>query len=333
MPQLRKDPIIGRWVIISTERARRPNVFSKEPVEKIGHKNCPFCPGNESHTPSEILADRSNGSQPDGPGWTLRVVPNKFPALRVEGQLDREGVGLYDQESGVGAHEVIIETPDHDCAFSEYSDSQIEDILWAYRERMIDLKRDTRMKYAMIFKNHGASAGASLEHPHSQLIAMPIVPKNVLEELKGSREYYGYKERCVFCDIVRQETRDPERLIAENTDFVAIAPFASRFPFEIWILPKHHDSCFEDAQKHEFAFLAKIFSEVMKRLDRALDSPAFNFYLHTSPFGEQHNEYYHWHFEIMPRLSKLAGFERGTGFYINPTPPEQAAKYLRRIEL
>jgi len=332
MSELRKDPVTGRWVIISTERGKRPSDFGIENNKPKGGF-CPFCPGNEEKTPPEIIAFRQGGSLANAPGWRLRVVPNKFPALRVEDDLNREGVGLYDKMSGIGAHEVIIETPNHDGTMATLSPQHFEEVLWAYRDRMLDLRRDKRLRYAMIFKNQGEPAGATLEHPHSQLIALPIVPHLVVEELAGSRDYYGYKERCIFCDIIRQEIQQQERMILENAEFIVLAPFASFSPFESWILPKRHGSFFEESQVHEIQSLAWIFSETLKRLDRALHSAPYNFTLHTTPFHERNLEYYHWHFEIIPKLTKFAGFEWGSGFFINPTPPEEAAKFLRELVL
>ncbi|HET9176991.1 MAG TPA: galactose-1-phosphate uridylyltransferase [Terriglobia bacterium] len=329
MPELRKDPITGRWVIIATERAKRPSDFVRDKVEIRGSGFCPFCYGNESKTPPEIIAYRGDGSTRNSPGWSLRVVPNKFPALGIEGSLNRQGEGLYDKMSGIGAHEVIIETPDHQKTLAMLSPRHIEDVLWAYRDRIIDLKKDRRFKYVMIFKNHGESAGASLEHTHSQLIALPVVPKRVREEIDGAREYFNFRERCIFCDIIRQETESGIRVIADTPAFIAVAPFAPRFPFEIWIMPRVHQSTFEDSQKQEFEQLAVILKDMLTRLDKVLDYPAYNYIIHTSPIPESPNEHYHWHLEIMPKLTKIAGFEWGTGFHINPTPPEESAKFLR----
>ena len=329
MPELRKDPITGRWVIIATERAKRPTDFVRDRVEIRGSGFCPFCYGNESKTPPEIIAYRTDGSTRNSPGWSLRVVPNKFPALGIEGSLSRQGEGLYDKMSGIGAHEVIIETPDHQKTLAMISPRQIEDVLWAYRDRIIDLKKDRRFKYIMIFKNHGEAAGASLEHTHSQLIALPVVPKRVREETDGAREYFNFKERCIFCDIIRQETESGIRVIADTPAFIAVAPFAPRFPFEIWIMPRVHQSAFEDSQKQEFEQLAVMLKDMLMRLDKVLDYPAYNYIIHTSPIPESPNEHYHWHLEIMPKLTKIAGFEWGTGFHINPTPPEESAKFLR----
>lgn len=330
MSELRKDPVTGRWVIISTERGKRPSDFA-HPKSKAKTTFCPFCPGNEDKTPPEILAFRQEGSPPNGSGWRLRVVPNKFPALRVEGEVSREGVGLYDKMSGIGAHEVIIETPHHEETLSTMPSKSFEDVLWAYRDRMLDLKKDLRLRYAMLFKNHGEEAGATLEHPHSQLVALPIVPHLVMEEMAGARDYYGYKERCIFCDIIRQEIQQGERVILENNEFLVISPFAAFSPFESWILPKRHGSFFEESQIHEIQSLGVIFQETLKRLEKALNFPPYNFTLHTTPFKERHLEYYHWHFEIIPKLTKFAGFEWGSGFFINPTLPEEAAKFLREL--
>jgi UDPglucose--hexose-1-phosphate uridylyltransferase len=329
LPELRKDPITGRWVIIATERAKRPSDFVRERVEIHGSGFCPFCYGNEAKTPPEIVAYRSDGSSRNAPGWSLRVVPNKFPALGIEGGLNRQGEGLFDKMNGLGAHEVIIETPDHQKTLAMLSQRQIEDVLWAYRDRILDLKKDRRFKYIMIFKNHGEAAGASLEHTHSQLIALPVVPKRVREEVDGAREYFNFKERCIFCDIIRQESESGVRVIADSPEFIAVAPFAPRFPFEIWIIPRIHQSAFEDSQKQEFEQLASMLKDMLTRLDKVLDYPAYNYIIHTSPIPETPNEHYHWHLEIMPKLTKVAGFEWGTGFHINPTPPEESAKFLR----
>jgi len=329
VPELRKDPITNRWVIIATDRAKRPTDFVRERVTIHGSGFCPFCPGNELKTPPEINAYRPDGSGRNQPGWTLRVVPNKFPALGIEGTLNRQGEGLYDKMNGIGAHEVIIETTDHQLTLASMPVRRVEDVIWSYRDRILDLKKDRRFRYVLIFKNHGEAAGASLEHTHSQLIALPVVPKRVREEVDSAREYYNYKERCVFCDILRQEAEANVRVIAESQDFVALAPFAPRFPFETWILPKVHQSAFEESQKHEFENLARILKEMLTRLDKVLDSPAYNYIIHTSPLTEANNDHYHWHVEIMPKLTKVAGFEWGTGMYINPTPPEEATRFLR----
>jgi UDPglucose--hexose-1-phosphate uridylyltransferase len=328
MPELRKDPIIGRWVIISTERGKRPSDFLITQERRTGGF-CPFCRGNEYTTPPEILANRPPSSRPNGPDWTLRVVPNKFPALQIEGDLDKAGRGMYDAMNGIGAHEVIIETPQHDQNLSNLPLRFVEDTLQAFQDRIADLKRDIRFKYILVFKNHGLAAGATLEHSHSQLIALPVVPKRVREEVEGAERYFRYKERCVFCDIIRQEQDEKSRLINQTADFIAVAPFTPRFPFETWIMPKRHHSSFEDVRRPQIENLARILQDTMKRMDAVLEHPAYNFIIHSSPLRENHEEYYHWHIELMPKLTRIAGFEWGSGFYINPTPPEEAAKFMR----
>jgi UDPglucose--hexose-1-phosphate uridylyltransferase len=333
VPELRKDPVTGRWVIISTERRKRPSDFRIDRSTPLVDGYCPFCPGHEELTPSEILAYRANGSGRNQPGWELRVVPNKYPALQVEGNLDREGEGLFDRMNGIGAHEVIIETPDHQKTLATMSDAEVERVLWAFRERVQDLKQDRRFRYILIFKNHGAAAGATLHHPHSQLIALPIIPDFVREEIDGARSHFEQKERCVFCDIVRQEVASGKRVIAENADLVSLAPYAPRFPFETWVLPRRHASRFEEASRHEYEALARLLRSVLQRMTRALESPAYNLIVHSSPFSLDTGDYYHWHIEIIPKLTKVAGFEWGTGFYINPTSPEEAARVLREARV
>jgi len=334
MPELRKDPVIGRWVIIATERALRPSSFKSEPDELSADlSTCPFEPGNESSTPPEILAYRKPDSRPNGPGWWLRVVPNKFPALRVEGTIDKHGKGMYDMMNGIGAHEIVIETPDHADEMGLMSEMQTKEVLWAWRDRIVDLSRDHRLKYAMVFKNKGARAGATLQHPHSQIIALPIVPLRVQEELDGARQYYEYKDRCVFCDLVEQELADRERIVEETDRFVTVVPFAQRFPFEMWVLPRQHESDYARTTRHDFLELAGLLKRTLLRLRGALDDPPFNLVVHTAPLNSEGLPYYHWHMEIMPRVMHTAGFERGTGFYINPTRPEETAQFLREVQL
>jgi UDPglucose--hexose-1-phosphate uridylyltransferase len=330
MPELRKDPIVGRWVIIATERAQRPSDFVAEAIAPRSGP-CPFCPGREEETPPEIAAGRAPRSRPDAPGWTYRVVPNKFPALRIEGDLEPAGEGLFDRMNGVGAHEVIVESPDHEAALATMSVDEVTDVLWAFRERLLDLKKDPRFAYALVFKNHGEAAGASLAHPHSQLIATPIIPIMVREELTGAADYYQRKERCVWCDIVRQERRDGRRLIAERGGFVALAPYAPRFPCETWILPAAHGAAFEESGLEQLRGLADLLGHFLRRMNQVLGRPAFNFMLHTAPLAEPDLAHFHWHLEIIPKLTRVAGFEWGSGFFINPVAPETAAAALRDL--
>jgi UDPglucose--hexose-1-phosphate uridylyltransferase len=333
MPELRKDPITGRWVVVSTDRLKRPNDFVLHQATVLGRDHCPFCPGHEAMTPPEVLAYRPHGSGANGPGWDLRVVPNRFPALRVEGTLDRQGEGMFDRMSGIGAHEVIIEHADHDKTFATMSEQEIVRVLWAFRDRVHDLKNDFRFRYILLFKNQGAAAGATLEHGHSQLIALPIVPNFVREEIEGARRHFLDKERCVFCDIIHQETAAGRRVIHENTDVVAISPYASRVPFETWVLPRSHGSRFEDAPRNVVESLAGMLKTLVGRLNRALETPPFNLIVHSAPLSEDVAPFFHWHVEVMPRVSRVAGFEWGSGFYINPTSPEEATEVLRAVRL
>jgi len=344
MPELRKDPIVNRWVIIATERKLRPFDYGRnvevEKMEEEKNKFCPFCPGNEEKTPPEICALRPDGSLPNKPGWEIRVVPNKYPALRIEGDLNKKGVGVFDAMNGIGAHEVIIETSNHNLQMADFSVDHLEKIVKIYQERSSDLKKDNRFKYIMIFKNFGVEAGASLFHSHTQLIATPVTPKRVKEELAGTRWYYEYKERCIFCDIINQEIEKGERIAGINESFIAIAPFASRFPFELWILPLNHNPDFDAIGSKERRNFSEILHVILKKLSIGLSNPPYNFIFHTAPnrffrpgYWQTIDRDYHWHLEIIPRLTRLGGFEWGTGFYINPTPPEESAQFLKELKI
>jgi len=332
MPELRKDPITSRWVIIATERAARPSDYAVE-RELPRTQPCPLCPGNESMTPPEVLAFRPHGSSANGAGWWVRCVPNKFPAL-ASGNPARSGVGIYDAMNGVGRHEVIVESPDHDASLATMAVEQIEEILWAYRDRHQRLAGIENLRYVLIFKNHGRAAGATLEHPHSQLIATPIVPRAVAEKIEGAKAYYGFRERCVWCDVVAQDRADGERVVAENENFIALTPFASRFPFETWVMPRDHHASFASIERGEIGQLASLLSSVMRRMDATLSGPPYNFILQTAPIvlESDREPYFHWHIEIVPRLTSIAGFEWGSGMYVNPTVPEDAARILRETD-
>ncbi|MBN2331858.1 MAG: galactose-1-phosphate uridylyltransferase [Deltaproteobacteria bacterium] len=329
MSELRKDPVTDRWVIIAKERGKRPSDFTDIVREEAGKGFCPFCPGNEDVVPPEVLAYRKPGSPPNGPGWRLRVVPNKFPALTDKEALEKHGNGMYDVMSGVGMHEVIIENPAHEATLSTMAVHEVEDVLWAYRDRLATLAADSRFSSVIIFKNQGMAAGATVQHSHSQLIALPIIPRQIKEELEGAKNYYTYKERCIFCDIVDQEHQQEKRVISENDEFIAVCPYAPRFPFEVWIIPKTHSAHYQETSKHDIESFSMMLSETLKRLDQVLDTPPYNFFLHSAPFRQDDSAYYHWHLEIIPKLTRIAGFEWGSGFYINPTPPEESAKFLR----
>ena len=340
MPELRKDPIIGRWVIVATERAKRPSDFSYREEERTQTtpQKCPFCEGNESLTPPEIYALRKKGTQPNTPGWEIRVIPSIAPFLNIKGDLDRHGKGMYDLTNGIGTHEILIATPYHNSSVFIKNAPQIEKLTDTVIKRMRELKKDLRLKYVLIFKNHGRVAGGSnIQHQHLQLIATPATPKRVKEELIGAKHYFEYKDRCIFCDMLMQELDQKERVILDTGGFVSISPYCSRFPFETWILPKRHSCDFETMTKKEIKGYSKIFQLTMTKLAKTLGDFPYNIILHTAPFRrrkkkgywETIEQDYHWHIEIMPRLTQVAGFEWGSGFYINPTPPEEACKYLK----
>ncbi len=328
MPELRKDPINQRWVIIKgNEKTFNLKKLVSMPQIKKGGK-CPFCPGNESMTPPAIISAKDNEGN-----WKTRVIPNKFPALKIEGSLGRSGIGIYDKMNGIGAHEVIIESTDHYGDFSTYSLEEATTIMKVFRARYKDLLNDSRFKYILIFKNFGKPAGASMEHCHCQLIATPVIPKIVMEEMEYCLDYYNYRERCPFCDIVTEELEHGERLIYQNKHFIVIAPFAARFAFESWIMPRKHSSDFESITDEEATYLADALTTLLKKQSIVLNVPPFNFIIHTAPCKVNGLPFYHWHIEIMPRLSKISGVEWGTGFYINSAPPEIAAKLLREAKI
>lgn len=340
MPELRHDPIQKRWVIIASERAARPDDFKVEPEEnKPGF--CPFCEGNENKTPPEIFAFRRDGTAHDTPGWKVRVVANKFPALRIEGNLERKGVGLYDRMNGIGAHEVIIETPNHQESLADMSVENLGLVIKSYRERLNDLMKDHRFKYVLIFKNHGRSAGASLAHPHTQIIATPVTPRTVAVELESAKNHFQLKERCIFCDIISDELESGARVIRADEHFTCIAPYASRFPFELFLTPTSHHANFATITDEQIVHLSVTLKDVLSRMKKGLNDPPYNFVFHTTPnirATHRQSTYwgtlefdFHWHIEIIPRLTRVAGFEWGTGFYINPVSPEEVAKYLREL--
>lgn len=329
MSELRRDPVNGRWVIVDTDHPNKPEDFEYDHHVFRGG-TCPFCYGNESMTPPEIEAMREPNTDKDTPGWKVRVVPNKFPALQIEGLLDRRGIGIYDMSNGVGAHEVLIETPYHQKDIPDYLDEEIQNFISMYCKRALDLSKDKRFKYILFFKNFGAAAGASLEHPHTQIVALPMIPKNAVEELKGAHRYYEFRERCVFCDMISLELQEKLRVVAENEYFLSFCPFVSRFPFEIWIIPKNHKGHFCHMPPEEIPALASILKVTITKLKKVFANVSYNFIIHSAPInGDGDAESYHWHIEFMPKLTRVAGFEWGTGFYIVPTPPELAAKYLR----
>jgi len=339
MSELRHDPLSRRWVIIASERSRRPSDFllDHEPVHEAPF--CPFCPGHEEKTPPEILAVRPPGWPANGPGWEARVIPNKYPALSIEGEPERRGVGLYDRMRGIGAHEVVIEHPSHTLHMADMERAHLEKVLWLYQERLRDLSRDARFKYLLVFKNHGPAAGATLDHPHTQIIGTPVTPRAISMELESARQHYHLKERCLLCDILAQELEARDRLVTLDEHFAVFAPYASRFPFELIVVPRRHNHSFSEEPRSTVAALAATLKDLLLRLKVVLRDPPYNFVVHTAPNTEtvvRRANYWntlpqdwHWHVEVLPRLTKVAGFEWGSGFYINPTAPEEAAAFLR----
>jgi UDPglucose--hexose-1-phosphate uridylyltransferase len=342
MSELRHDPIQRQWVIVATERGARPSGFQVH-VTEPQPEFCPLCPTNEAKTPPEIFAVREGFSAPNSPGWSLRVVPNKYPAVSVHDDLQRSAVGVYDWMSGVGAHEIIVETPKHDQHLADQPLSQFSTILKAYRDRMRALLEDTRFLFAMVFRNQGESAGATLAHPHAQVMALPILPNVTEVELHSAREHFRRTERCLFCDVLKQEEEAKERMVVRGDRFSVFAPFASRSPYELSVLPVFHQSEFTQLTDDDAEELASTLSEALRRLKKCLHDPPFNFIIHSAPNPASQavavrdipaaELCYHWHIELIPRLTRSAGFEWGTGFYINPTPPEDAADNLRSVTL
>ena len=333
-PEFRRDPLHHTWVVFSPERQRRPQDFA--PAVETHANLDPFAPGNERLTPPEVYAVREPDSKINGPGWYVRVVPNRYPAVRVEGRLLATPEGLYDRMTGVGAHEVIIETPDSGQELEQLPVNSIAQVLATWRERILDLDRDHRFQLIYIFKNVGQSAGASLRHSHSQLVALPMIPGAIEGKLSRARKHYQRTKRSIFSDILHSERTAGSRMIAENDGYVLFCPFASRFPFELAIYPKRHHPDFVSCTSPELQGLAEILRFGLQRLNQVLDAPGYNMLLHSAPLRRPDTEHfsstrydYCWHLEIVPRFNALAGFEIGLGAYINTVYPEDAARTLR----
>jgi len=329
LPEMRKDPVTGNWVIIAAERGMRPNDFSL-PGKQKNNKNCVFCYGNEDKTPPEVLGWRPPGGQPDTPGWTVRAFPNKFPAVIPEGNPVSGAEGASQFMTAVGSHEVIVDCPDHFDTFGRVSDEQAGLALLAIAERYRALRSDPRTRYIQVFKNYGASAGSSLEHSHWQIISIPVVPDVFVKEFTGTARYLKSNGTCIYCKIISDEIAAKRRIVESTGEFVVLTPYASRFPYEMWILPRKHKFDFSNMSEREIKFLGSLLRRTIRRLERAFNYPPFNIVLHTSPPDKSY-DIYHWHIEILPRLSVTAGFEWGTGIFINPASPELASTYLREI--
>lgn len=321
-------------MVVAAERAKRPKDFAGDqpPARELPVRSsaCPFCPGNEASTPPEIFAFRREGTGPDGTGWWVRGVPNKYPAMTWEPTVEPSAFGIFAVRPATGAHEVIIETPLHNVTPATMSGGEMAEVVRAYSERYRALSAIGGIRYVLIFRNHGKDAGASLEHPHSQVAAVPIVPPVVLEELTGARRHYEATGRCVFCDMIRQELQCGVRIVLDAPGFVAVEPYASKMPFETWILPKAHVASFRELDLSQHLELGSVLVGVLGALSRGLHDPPYNYILHTAPPSQPCDSYYHWHFEIFPKLTVAAGFEFGMGMYINVTTPEDAAEFLRK---
>ncbi|HEX9997530.1 MAG TPA: DUF4931 domain-containing protein [Abditibacterium sp.] len=339
MPELRKDPIIDRWVIIATERGRRPSDFAPEPLASPSGFS-PFAPGNEDKTPPELFQiGRDNDAPADTTGWRVRVVPNKFPALSPAGELDSQAAGMFDLMNAVGAHEVVIEHPEAAWDIADATPAEMSEILEAYIVRNRALSEDPRYRYILTFRNYGTAAGASINHPHSQIIALPVVPKQVRDQLEVARAHFKLKRRSIFGDLVRQELKEGTRIVEDNAHFVVLCPYASRFPFEMSIYPKRQQNDFTQMTPDEIAALSEVLPRSLSRIKRSLGNPAYNMIVQTSPITAPRDEDptkwttiaqdYCWHIDILPRLTQVAGFEWGTGFYINPVSPESATQFLQ----
>lgn len=331
MSKLRQDPTTKEWVIFATERAKRPHDFvsrGSTPEEDTSGRPCPFCPGNEAMTPPDIL------TQPEAArkNWRVRVVANKFAAL-VPGQSGghRRVGNLYREMEGVGTHEVIIETPRHDQTLALMDEAQIVDILSVYQRRYLALRQAGWAKLILIFKNHGESAGTSLQHPHSQLIATPIVPRDIRRKYEVATTYYDDTGRCIYCDLVEDELALKERIILETDRFVVFHPFASKSPFETWIAPKRHQPTFGNVPADDLRELAQVLKRTLGCLYKALDNPDYNYVIHSAPVEDEQKSYYLWHLQIIPKLTRIAGFELGSGMSINTALPEETARFIREV--
>lgn len=337
MSEIRKDPASHTWIILAAERGKRPCDFREaaKPAKPALASNCPFCgegemtvpPKEHSIWPGEI--DKRTGR------WLTRVLPNKFPALKAsieltQGQADH----IYHLLSGVGGHDILVDSPAHNATIANMSLEQLQAMIRTYLKRYLFWKNDPRVVYTLIFRNYGSVAGASLEHPHSQLIATPVIPPRIFEELREAREYYKSNGECLFCRMIKAEfENDRSRMVFENRSMVAFCPFASRFPYETWILPKSHRATIEGLSPEEEHDLAEVLSQVFKRIDALLNDPPYNYMVHVAPLRTPGLLYYHWHIEILPRLAKPAGFEFGGGIFINTISPEDAARDLREQKI
>lgn len=338
MHELRKDLLLGRWVAVLSE-SKSPEEYIVPEIEEEDGQNCVLCPGRENETPKEITAIRKPGTQPNTPGWYVRALPSFNPVFQIEGDLGRRGVGIYDRMNSIGANEILVESPEHNVRPEDMGLEQMIKVVTLYRDRIADLEKDSRLRYILIYKNSGKYAGETFRHPVSYLMATPVIPKVVKDELDNAKLYFSYKERCVFCDIIREELNAGDRIIVETKSFICFCPYAGQFPFESWIILKRHSCAFHEITQEELEDLALILMTMLKKIRKIFKNAQFNYFIHTAPnmiprrnHWHTLGEDFHWHIEIVPRLIRTSGFELGSGFYILPTSPENAAKFLREVE-
>lgn len=331
MPELRHNVLTREWVIIATERARRPEDFAVKSQDKKPRPSylatCPFCPGNEAMTPPETYV------VPGTTGWRVRVTPNKFAALSYEGERRRSIEGIRRTVTGVGIHEVIIETPDHSQSTGLLEDGQVETIVQTYLHRFNFASRDPRVEQVTIFKNHGEAAGTSLAHPHSQMIAAPVMTAQHRERLINALRHFDEYGECIFCRVLAQELEEGIRVVVETPHFVSFVQFAALTPFSMLIMPRRHMSCFAEINETEMADLARNLRRTLAKLHYGLADPDFNYSIRTAPNEYRGVKYYHWYVSIIPRLTRMAGFELGSGMFINVSRPEENASFLRGVEV
>jgi UDPglucose--hexose-1-phosphate uridylyltransferase len=324
--EVRQNKITKQWVIYAPARAKRPDQSVERVTEprKNHDGSCPFCPGNERQLPFVILEMPS----PAGNPWQTRVVPNKYPAVTTQGDSTRYTRGIYVAMGGFGAHEVIIESPQHDSHIAQMSLPEVEVVIETYHRRFADLSREHENMLLMIFRNHGRRAGTSLLHPHSQLIMTDVVPRYIRWKEDESQRHFDHWGRCVYCEVLEFEAEDRTRLVMENQCFLAFVPFAADVPFEVWIMPKRHQAVFGMVSDQEKADLSSILRGVLQKLDQKLSDPDYNYVIISSPACQVGEPQMHWYLQLRPRLGTPAGFEIGSGININPSIPEQDAAFL-----
>jgi len=330
MPELRLNLITREWVIIATERAKKPEYFRQRGNKKISPdllETCPFCPGNESKTPDELMRVTRNGS------WLVRVIPNKFAALSPEGQRVRSNEGLKHLVSGVGKHEVIIESPLHNVPTALLPIEHIAEVLKTYRERLIDAYRSPFVKHVIIFKNQGEASGTSIIHPHSQLVGTPVTPFQVRDRISEARRYFDHTGECMMCASLRDERTDGRRIILDTEHFTTFIPYAALSPFHTWIFPKRHHATFGNSSDDELVDLAHHLKTVLSKLYFGLENPDFNYVIRSESPKECDCDYFHWYLSIVPRVSRSSGFELGSGMYTNPSIPEEISEFLRHVRI